>query len=790
MKKFSLLVSSLIFSVYAFSQMGIYPNAENLRSDTIDILDYEIHLDISDFSGKTLSGFTQVNFTPKMSNVSTLRLDLLRFNIDSITLNNTNLAYTYNDTLVQINLGANYGIGDMLNVLVYYNGTTRKDPSGWGGVYWGNNYAFNLGVGFEDNPHNIGRYWFPCFDNFKERTTYNLYLTTNDNQYATSIGDLISSTPVANNKMEWYWKLDETIPTYLAMFSVNYYTVVNDTYQGINGSIPINLYAKSADTNNLKGSFTNLKNAMSAFEGLYGPYQFNKIGYTVVNFSSGAMEHASNISYPNNVVDGSLDSETLMAHELAHQWWGNYATTLTPQDMWLNEGMASFSAHYFSESIYGWNIAKNDVKTTLFNILKKAHIDEGGYRAVSGVPHDLTYGDHVYQKGALVAQNLRMLLGENDFGPAITGFLNSRAFNSMTSLQFRDYLQTTTSADVNGFFNGWVFNGGFPDYRMDDFTINGSFPDLEVIVNITQSLNNAPAQFSEIPLEVRIYNSSFEYITKTVMVGPNTSTVNIESLNFIPEMVSLNPNNKLNYATTDDIHIIKSNGTFNFPNGMMNVKVNAISDSALLKIAHHWSAPNPSGTWTDKPYRLSNYRYWTVQGILPTTFDATVDLVYDGKAQSGYLDSMLVNVTEDSLVLLYRKDLTEEWYEYPYYTKNTLGSSSNKFGIMQLTKLLIGEYTFANIDHSVLSTGSLEKEKNRIKIYPNPSNEEVTIEWVNNTYPETIEIYSLAGKRVLQFDSSSNKIFSFNSKGLRNGQYIAKVTLEGQVYSKAFAVIH
>jgi aminopeptidase N len=769
--------------------MGVYPNAENLRSDTIDIIDYEIHLDISDYSGKTLSGYTTVRFTPKMANVDVINLDLLRFSIDSISLNNANLTYIYNDTLIHINLGTNYGIGDTLDLLVHYNGTTRLDPSGWGGVYWGSNYAFNLGVGFEDNPHNIGRYWFPCFDNFKERTTYNLYLTTNDNQYATSIGDLISNTPVANNKMEWYWKLDETIPTYLAMFSVNYYTVVNDIYQGINGPIPINLYAKASDTTNLKGSFANLKKAMTAFEGLYGPYQFNKIGYTVVNFSSGAMEHASNISYPNNVVNGNLGSETLMAHELAHQWWGNYATTLTPQDMWLNEGMASFSAHYFSEAIYGWDAAKIDVKSTLFNILKKAHIDEGGYRAVSGVPHDLTYGDHVYRKGALVAQNLRMLLGENNFGSAVTGFLNSRAYNSMTSLQFRDYLQTTTSADVNGFFDGWVFNGGFPDYNIQDVTITPTPALTKVIVKVNQKLNHAPNKFTETPLEIGFYDASFNLMIDTILVGPDMAQIEVD-LPIAPVLVTLNPNNKLCYATTDDIHVIKNTGLIDYTNALMRVDVTAITDSALIKIEHHWSAPDPIKDWANQPYRLSNYRYWKVDGYLPSGFDATADLLYDGRESGGYLDSLLVNVTEDSLVLLYRANASQDWEEYAHYTKNTLGSSTNKFGRILLSKLTLGEYTLANIDHSILSTGSLEKENNNIKIYPNPGNEKVTIEWENNNYPETIEIYSLDGKRVLQFDSSLNKTFSFNSKDLRNGQYIAKVTFEGQVYSKAFSVIH
>jgi len=789
MNKLVLLIAFTFTFISGYSQTGDYPNEENLRSDTIDVLDYEIHLDITDFSGKALSGYTIVKCESRMNNVSVLNLDLLEFTIDSITYNGTNLTYSYTDTLLHINLGSSVNTGDVFEVAVYYHGQTQKDPSGWGGIYWGSNYAFNMGVGFADKPHNIGRYWFPCFDNFKERTTYNLYLTTNDNQYATSIGNLISSTPLTNNKTEWYWKLDKTIPTYLAMFAVNYYTIVSDTYNGINGPIPIQLYAKSSDTANLKGSFANLKNCMDAFEGLYGPYQFNKIGYTVVPFNAGAMEHASNISYPSNTVNGNLGSEDLMAHELAHQWWGNYATTLTPQDMWLNEGMASFSANYFIEHVYGWNVAKERVKSDLFNILKKAHLTEGGYLAISGVSHDFTYGDHVYVKGSLVAQNLRMLMGENNFGPAITGFLNSRAFNNMTSLQFRDYLQTQTSADVNGFFDGWVFNGGFPDYRIDSVQITPTTAQYEITLHINQLTNHAPNQFTNINLEVGFYNENFDIIVHSIVVGQNQTTVTVSNP-FEPKMIILNPNNKLCYATTDDMKIIKQTGLVDFPNGLMKIDVKSISDSALLKIEHHWSAPDGLKNWGIKPYLLSNYRYWKVDGILPSNFETEASFMYDGREFGGYLDSLLVNITEDSLVLLYRENATDDWIEYPYYTKNTLGSSTNKFGRMELSKLLKGEYTLANIDHSVLSTGSSVQPKNELKIYPNPSSEKITLEWGLAEIPTNIEIFSITGSKVLLLKPSKNETLSFNTKSLKNGQYIAKVSFNDRVVSKQFTVIH
>jgi len=382
-----------------------------------------------------------------------------------------------------------------------------------------------------------------------------------------------------------------------------------------------------------------------------------------------------------------------------------------------------------------------------------------------------------------------MLLGENNFGPAVTGFLNSRAFQNMSSLQFRDYLQNVSTRDVDGFFNGWVFHGGFPDYKIDSVLVVPNANQYDITVHVSQKLNHAPQQFSEIPLEIGFYDEAFGYTTKEIMVGPNTSMLTT-TLSYNPSMVTLNPNNKLCYSTTDDTHIIKNTGQINYNNTMMTVNVSALSDSALLKIEHHWSAPDHIKDWANQPYLLSNYRYWKIDGIWPSDFEANAGFFYDGRQSNGYLDSLLVRNTEDSLVVLYRQNAADDWTEYPHYTKNTLGGSNNMFGRIELTKIMKGEYTLANIDHSVLGVSPVvKKDIPEIKVYPNPSNEKVTIAWDSKSPPKSIEIYSLNGSKVLSFTPNQNGIQSFNTKALKQGHYIAKVIFENESISSQFTVL-
>src|SRR6185295_4777360 len=120
--KISFALSCVIVSVFNFSSAKC---AENSRSDTINILDYNIHLNITDFAGTTISGFTIITFKSKLDNISELDLDLLKLQIDSITQNNQQLLFTYNDTLIKINLAATMNTGDSSQVTVFYHGVPK-----------------------------------------------------------------------------------------------------------------------------------------------------------------------------------------------------------------------------------------------------------------------------------------------------------------------------------------------------------------------------------------------------------------------------------------------------------------------------------------------------------------------------------------------------------------------------------------------------------------------------------------------------------------------------------------
>ncbi len=451
-----------------------YYSAANLRSDTFDVFKYFINLEIGTASNKFIKGNTVIKFAPKQNNKTFIRFDLLKLLIDSVKEGSTVLTYGYNDTILKVNFAATKNINDTSYITVFYHGIPQGDPSGWGGFYFDNsdgaNYAYNLGVGFGANPHNYGRVWFPCFDNFVERSRYQFAITSDTARRAYCNGYLLSDVISLPNRTRT-WVLNDQIPTYLASVALANYKQVNWTINALNGVKPITLVARGADTTAMKNGFVNLPNCIAGFENYFGPYIWNRFGYCAVPFNSGAMEHATNIAYPKAVLGNMGYEASLMAHELAHHWWGDNITCETQEDMWINEGMASFSAFMFTEWKYGKAAYLNSIRVQHDDLLKKLHKKETGFRAISGLPHNLTYGDHVYLKGSDVAHTLRSYLGDTLFFNACKYLMTQNTLKHINSIQMRDMMQTSSGKSLTDFFNNWVFNGGWPHFAIDSVKV-------------------------------------------------------------------------------------------------------------------------------------------------------------------------------------------------------------------------------------------------------------------------------------------------------------------------------
>jgi aminopeptidase N len=141
--------------------------------------------------------------------------------------------------------------------------------------------------------------------------------------------------------------------------------------------------------------------------------------------------------YLERLANANLNGEDIIAHELAHMWFGNAITTKTAEDMWINEGFAEFGSHLYEEKVYSRSKYVQTVQNNQALVLKQARQNDGGHLALSGVNQNQTYGTHTYQKGAMVAHNLREYLGDSLFSHAAKELIAGNTFGNYDAESFK-----------------------------------------------------------------------------------------------------------------------------------------------------------------------------------------------------------------------------------------------------------------------------------------------------------------------------------------------------------------
>lgn len=770
--------------------------ASNQRSDTIDILHYVISLDVTDFTTDTLRGNCRILFKSKMDGISNLLLDLQKFKIDSVKQNDTLLSYLYTgQVLLNVDLLHPLQKDDSAAVTVYYHGRPVTDPV-FGGFYFQNGIAYNIGVGASNYPHMFGRAWYPCFDNFIERATYEYFITTPSGKMATSNGALIDSVTNIDSTVTWHWLMEDEIPTFISCIAVGAYTPLYMTFNGLNGPVPVMLSALAADTTRMKNSFAHLADAFAIFENKYGAYRWNKVGYSIVPQNPVAMEHATNITYPGTTLTGDNMYENLMAHELAHHWFGNQVTPRTAEDYWLKEGWASFSERVFYEGLYGKQRYTTEIAANHEQVLRCTHIFDGGYIPLYPIPQTVTYGKTTYANGSDAAHSLRGYFDDDDkFFGCLKSYLTDNANTDQSSYTFRDYLTNCSGIDLTDFFEDNVFAPGFAQFGIDTFTTEQNGSSYDVTVDIRQKLNHAPHYHNNVPMDITFRNNQWETVTEKVMIsGP--CTIYRTSLPFNPTFACLDLYEKISDATTDNYATIRSKGTFNFPYGKMKVKVNNITDSVFLRIEHNFVAPD-TFKHRIKNLHISQQRYWKVDGIIPDGFEASADIDFNGQIPfipttggSYYLDNYLITNSEDSVVVLYRPSFSSDW-KIDTNVVVAGGVKTDKKGTFTINHLKKGEYTlgiyqYNKVDsvfmispdtcHLYASAPNIIPNENDITLYPNPAKTNFTVDgWLKSDCK--LEIFNLNGQCVYQTNLYKGyQRRNINTDQLGNNLYMVKIS--------------
>ncbi|MHC1708458.1 MAG: M1 family aminopeptidase [Bacteroidales bacterium] len=767
-----------IFFIFFNTAFSLTSGIKSSPEDSINVLHYSLKLDITNISGKKISGETEIQLTANYPKVYGIKLDLLKLSVDSVYLNSDPYPFSDNDTNIFIDFPQAITPQDTLILTVYYEGTPKIEPYGWGGFHFSSSYiAYNLGIALKESPPNYARTWFPCIDNFTEKAAYDFYITIDNSLFAVCNGNLISIVPLGSGKKEMHWQLSEEIPAYLASVAVYNYIAVTDTFVGINGPVPVYIYVKPSDSMKAVNSFVHLNQALSAFEDRFGAYRWCRVGY--VSTALGAMEHATNIAYPTSCIDGTLAYETLYAHELGHSWFGNLVTCSSAPDMWINEGWASFTEGIFMEAVYGTTAFRNYMREKHHDVLKTTHHTDGGYFALTPIPANLTYGSTVYDKGAMVVHSLRGYLGSGLFFNTVKQYLDSFAFQSINSQELRDFFTAHSGVNLNDFFDTWVFNPGFPHFSIDSVNIIPSGNLYDVSVYIRQRLRGTSHVSDHNILELGFgkNNGTIEYDQITFSGLTSSKTF---QLPFYPEWIGLDPNEKIADATTDNYQFVTTPGIVTFPQTYCSVEATQVPDTSMIRVIHNWVAPDP----LPQPLpglTLSSSRFWTIEGIIPAGFKAKGKFNY---SKFGYLDNDIITNIKDSLVLLYRPGTTTAWQSIPFAMNGVPYQ-----GELITDSLMIGEYTLAIWDHDFLGMAEPNSKKT-MSISPNPASKMINI-CLYNKKPRQLRIFDNNGALVDTLSADAGEVqLHWIPATPCSGLYLIELTDTAEFVSERIKVIY
>jgi hypothetical protein len=780
---------------FAFLSFCVFPAfaqaaSADTRNDSFNVSHYTIALDLSNLSSKTLMGHCELKGISKIDKLDRLSLELYKLSVDSITQNGKKSVYQYNDSLLTVHLDKTYNSGDSFDITVFYHGKPLQ--TGWGGFYFeaSGQYAFNLGVGLYTNPHNFGRIWFPCVDNFIDKSTFSFFIRSQTSHKVYCNGLLIDSISNIDKSLTWHWEMKQAIPCYLASVAVGNYKTLYSNFIGKNGIKPVMIGVLPGDTAIAKKTFQHLPQVLAEYEDYYAPYAFDRVGFVGVSFSGGAMEHATNVALPNSAIEAGLTEESLWAHELSHHWWGDLVTCQTAADMWLNEGWASYNESQYQERLYGKNAYNSYARSNHYSALRYAHIVDDGDRPLSPMPTEHTYGPTVYKKGADIARTLRSYLGDALFYKGLQAYMKDFAFKSANSEDFKNSLTKSTGVDMTDFFNNWVYSNGWPHFEITDLSLtNTPAKHYEATINERSVSNFLP--YSSTPLELISFDAGW---SKTVTPFKSGNIVSVPPNSIF---TALDIDGKVTDATTKEYKVIKAKGTYGFNESLMNVAVDSIKDSALLYVVHHWISPSRT-TNTPKNIKLSTDRYWTVDGIIPAGFHAQATVNYDGSEPSsaysgGYLDNdFLKGRVEDSIVLMYKGLYGGDWIQLKEgkdYNKTMGNNHTDEYGTVKILNIKKGLYSFGVYDKHA-SINEDKPAENGMELYPNPTANILHIKFKDATIVKLLQVFDTDGRKVKNIENPDSNVTEvvIPNLNLCMGTYVLEVTTNVGISSKRFVV--
>ncbi len=463
-------------------------------------LEFTVNPNVKFITGKVFTTFKA------LSDMSTITFDFANsLTVSSVKMGSTNLAFVENtNNELIITLPSIQVAGTTAIVEINYSGTPP-----------------NNGLGsFEQTTHNGtpiiwtlsepfgARDWWPCKQDLNDKIdSIDVYIKAPSQYVSVSNGVEVSAPVISGSNKTTHFRHQYPIPAYLIAIAVTNYQVYTQAAGVAPNTFPIVNYIYPENYSSAVSDLNETLPIMDLFETLFEPYPFRNEKYGHAQFSwGGGMEHTT-VSFMQNF------SRQLIAHELAHQWFGNKVTCGTWKDIWLNEGFATYLASLVIENIDGPEAFVAD-KQSMIDYITSSPTGNVYLTDVQATSVNRIFSSRLsYDKGAMVLEMLRFKLGDTAFFQGLKNYLSDTnlAYKYAVTSNLQAHLETVYGQSLNEFFQDWIYNQGYPIYSIT--AQNWGAGQAKFIIN--QSQSDPSVSFFEMPVPLRVYaaNGNFADLT-------------------------------------------------------------------------------------------------------------------------------------------------------------------------------------------------------------------------------------------------------------------------------------
>jgi aminopeptidase N len=496
-------------------------NSVTTSSENFDVYYYRCEWDVNP-AVRYIKGKITVYYT-LITESTSISFDLMNpLFTDSVLENNELVNYENTNNALKINFTNSKPAGKKDSVVIYYQGVP---PNTGFGSFIQTNHSGTPVMWSLSEPYG-SRDWWPCKNGLDDKAdSVDIYIT-HPSQFKAASNGLLQSELISpdGTQITTHWKHRYPIATYLVCMAITNYTVFNNSVMLGNKSLPMITYCYPESIDVFQAGTQNTLEALQLLHNTFGAYPFLNEKYGHVQFGwGGGMEHQTSTFLYNT-------EESLVAHELAHQWFGDKITCASWEHIWLNEGFATYVSRFFMENKYPL-VAKGNRKSVIENITS---LPNGSVKVDDTTNVGRIFNGRLsYNKGSFLLNMLRLKIGDSAFFKGLRNYLEDPElkyrFAYTTDLQ--RHLETTGGQSLSRFFEQWFEGQGYPSFQIQWGTIGSH--NVKFKINQTTSHNSVP--FYEMTVPLTFKNASNE---KTFLIN---NAVNdewfLKDIGFIPDTV-------------------------------------------------------------------------------------------------------------------------------------------------------------------------------------------------------------------------------------------------------------